>query len=51
MGVNSMIAGVTSRALDSEKKAFMEAGLTHCHAKPLTIEIIKTLLQELNENN
>jgi hypothetical protein len=50
MGVNSMIAGVTSRSSNSEKKAFMEAGLTHCYAKPLTVEIIKTLLQELNEN-
>ncbi|GLT66482.1 hypothetical protein SLA2020_388440 [Shorea laevis] len=48
MGVNSMIVGVTS---NSERKDFMEAGLTHCYAKPLTVEMIKPLLQELNKNN
>lgn len=48
MGVNSMIVGVTSRGLDSEKQAFMGAGLNYCYEKPLKADIVNTLLQDLN---
>jgi hypothetical protein len=50
MGVNSVIMGVTSRDLDSEKNVFIAAGLNECYEKPLTIEKIKSLLKELNKN-
>ncbi|KAL7175325.1 hypothetical protein ACSBR2_029013 [Camellia fascicularis] len=40
MGVNSMIVGMTSRDQDSEKLAFMAAGLDDCHAKPLLIQLL-----------
>ncbi|XVF42385.1 hypothetical protein PTKIN_Ptkin01aG0357900 [Pterospermum kingtungense] len=51
MGVKSMIAGVTSRDLPYEVQDFMEAGLDYCFEKPLTTDIIRFLLQELNKNN
>ncbi|KAK3039739.1 hypothetical protein RJ639_027396 [Escallonia herrerae] len=47
MGVNSMIVGVTSRGLESEKQSFMGAGLNRCHEKPLTTDIVTSLVQEL----
>ncbi|KAI8000135.1 Two-component response regulator 24 [Camellia lanceoleosa] len=51
MGVNSMIVGMTSRDQDSEKLAFMAAGLDDCHVKPLTVDTITSLLQELNKKH
>ncbi|KAF5934613.1 hypothetical protein HYC85_030784 [Camellia sinensis] len=51
MGVNSMIVGMTSRDQDSEKLAFMAAGLDDCHAKPLIVDTITSLLQELNKKH
>ncbi|THG10362.1 two-component response regulator 24-like [Camellia sinensis] len=51
MGVNSMIVGMTSHDQDSEKLAFMAAGLDDCHAKPLTVDTITSLLQELNKKH
>ncbi|KAG5515908.1 hypothetical protein RHGRI_036824 [Rhododendron griersonianum] len=48
MGVNSMIVGMTSRDRDSEKQAFMGAGLDDCYMKPLTADTITSLLQQLN---
>ncbi|CAK9142855.1 unnamed protein product [Ilex paraguariensis] len=50
MEVNSMIVGVTSRGLDSEKQAFMAAGLDDCHEKPLTADAVTSLVQELVKN-
>ncbi|KAK9292334.1 hypothetical protein L1049_020300 [Liquidambar formosana] len=50
MGVKTMIVGVTSRALESEKQAFMGAGLDDCHVKPLSAEIITSLLKKLGKN-
>ncbi|KAI5671034.1 hypothetical protein M9H77_11398 [Catharanthus roseus] len=47
MGVNSRIVGLTSRNLESEKKAFIEAGLDDCLEKPLNNRIIEYLLQSL----
>lgn len=51
MGVNSMIVGVTSRGLDSEKEEFIGAGLNYFYKKPLTIDVIAFLLQELKNKN
>ncbi|KAA8519414.1 hypothetical protein F0562_013711 [Nyssa sinensis] len=51
MGVNSMIVGVTSRGQDSEKQAFMRAGLDDCHVKPLNSNTIASLLQQVNKNH
>ncbi|XP_034684108.1 two-component response regulator 24-like [Vitis riparia] len=51
MGVQSIIMGVTSRDLDSEKEAFIASGLNDCYMKPLTISKISSLLQELMKKN
>ncbi|GAV83803.1 Response_reg domain-containing protein [Cephalotus follicularis] len=50
MGVESMIVGVTSRDLDSDIQAFMAAGLNYCFVKPLTIEKVIPLIEELTGN-
>ncbi|CAK7341251.1 unnamed protein product [Dovyalis caffra] len=50
MGVKSNIVGVTSRTSESVHKDFMEAGLNHCVAKPLTIEKIDSFLPDSNNN-
>ncbi|XP_059625404.1 two-component response regulator 24-like [Cornus florida] len=50
MGVTSMIVGVTTRARDSEKQAFLGAGLNELHEKPLNAAKVNTLLHELSRN-
>ncbi|KAG2316221.1 hypothetical protein Bca52824_019343 [Brassica carinata] len=48
MKVTSMIIGVTSLAdNEEERKAFMEAGLNHCLAKPLSKAKILPLINNL----
>lgn len=48
MEVKSMIVGVTSLAdNEEERRAFMEAGLNHCLAKPLTKAKILPLINQL----
>ncbi|EOA32535.1 hypothetical protein CARUB_v10015824mg [Capsella rubella] len=48
MKVTSMIVGVTSLAdNEEERKAFMEAGLNHCLAKPLTKDKLLPLINHL----
>lgn len=48
MGVKSKIVGVTGHGPTSEKKVgFVEAGLDHCLMKPLTIQSLHSLLQQL----
>lgn len=48
MKVTSMIVGVTSLAdQEEERRAFMEAGLNHCLAKPLTKAKILPLINDL----
>ena len=43
-----MIVGVTSLAdNEEERRAFMEAGLNHCLAKPLTKDKIIPLINQL----
>ncbi|KZV58276.1 hypothetical protein F511_01127 [Dorcoceras hygrometricum] len=49
MGVTSMIVGVTSSSLESEKQAFMRAGLNSCTMKPLGIDAVNTMLNELSK--
>ncbi|KAK9266468.1 hypothetical protein L1049_021380 [Liquidambar formosana] len=50
MGIGSMIVGVTSRNLESEKQAFMGAGLNDCYVKPLTVDDMIAILNKLNNN-
>ncbi|KAL3750438.1 hypothetical protein ACJRO7_011440 [Eucalyptus globulus] len=47
MGVSSMIVGVTSHSMDVEKDTFMAAGLDDCYGKPLSIKILKNILQKM----
>lgn len=47
MGVSSMIVGVTSHSMDTEKGTFMAAGLDDCYGKPLSIQILKNILQKM----
>ncbi|KAF8039274.1 hypothetical protein BT93_B1720 [Corymbia citriodora subsp. variegata] len=47
MGVSSMIVGVTSHSMDTEKDTFMAAGLDDCYEKPLSIKILKDILQKM----
>ncbi|KAG7551990.1 CheY-like superfamily [Arabidopsis thaliana x Arabidopsis arenosa] len=48
MGIESKIAGVTTRANEGEKKEFMEAGLNDFQEKPLTISKLLSILHKLN---
>ncbi|KAI3423373.1 Response regulatory domain-containing protein [Psidium guajava] len=47
MGVGSMIVGVTSHSMDTEKETFMAAGLDDCYGKPLSIKILRNILQKM----
>lgn len=47
MGVTSMIVGVTSCSMDSEKQAFIQAGLNDCIKKPLTIDAVNTMMNDI----
>ncbi|XP_010549639.1 PREDICTED: two-component response regulator ARR22 [Tarenaya hassleriana] len=50
MGVTSMIVGVTSLGNEEEhREAFMEAGLNQCFGKPLNIEKIAPVFNQLKE--
>ncbi|CAH8272321.1 unnamed protein product [Arabidopsis lyrata] len=48
MGIESKIAGVTTRANEGEKKEFMEAGLNDFQEKPLTISKLLSILHKLD---
>ncbi|XP_011002029.1 PREDICTED: two-component response regulator ARR22 [Populus euphratica] len=50
MGVKSIIIGVTSHTSESIHKDFIEAGLNHCVAKPITIAKIDSFLPKSNNN-
>ncbi|XP_061943836.1 two-component response regulator 24-like [Populus nigra] len=50
IGVKSIIVGVTSHTSESIHKDFMEAGLNHCVAKPMTIAKIASFLPKSNNN-
>ncbi|XP_044502360.1 two-component response regulator 24-like [Mangifera indica] len=49
MGVRSLIVGVTTRSLEQEKQAFMEAGLDDYQEKPLTTAKLVQLLDRLRK--
>ncbi|XP_047330970.1 two-component response regulator ARR22-like [Impatiens glandulifera] len=51
MGVNSMIVGITSCDKDEERQAFLEAGLDNCYNKPLTTNVVVSLVQDLANKN
>ncbi|KAF8095672.1 hypothetical protein N665_0326s0014 [Sinapis alba] len=48
MGIESKIAGVTTRAEEEEMKEFMEAGLNDFQEKPLTISKLVSILHNLD---
>lgn len=48
MGIESKIAGVTTRAEEEEVKEFMEAGLNDFQEKPLTISKLVSILHNLD---
>ncbi|KAH0908638.1 hypothetical protein HID58_031959 [Brassica napus] len=48
MGIESKIAGVTTRANEGDKKEFMEAGLNDFQEKPLTISKLLSILHRLD---
>ena len=48
MGIESKIAGVTTRANEGDKKEFMEAGLNDFREKPLTISKLLSILHSLD---
>lgn len=44
MGIESMIVGASSCNRDAEKQEFIEAGLNDYQVKPLTLEVLKSIL-------
>ncbi|KFK44929.1 hypothetical protein AALP_AA1G321100 [Arabis alpina] len=47
MGIESKIAGVTTRSKEGEKQEFMDAGLNDFQEKPLTLSKLLSILQKL----
>ncbi|KAK4358499.1 hypothetical protein RND71_020728 [Anisodus tanguticus] len=51
MGITTMIVGMTTLYDKEEfRKEFMEAGLDECYKKPLTMEIIQSLIEKISNN-
>ncbi|KAK9182997.1 hypothetical protein WN944_026146 [Citrus x changshan-huyou] len=51
LGIETKIVGVTSLNSETEKEAFMQAGLDLCHTKPLNVCKIIPLMEDLMKNN
>ena len=51
MGIKIKIVGVTSLNSEAEREAFMQAGLDLCHTKPLSVDKILPLMEDLMKNN
>ncbi|XP_010548750.1 PREDICTED: two-component response regulator ARR22 [Tarenaya hassleriana] len=51
MGIESVIAGVSTRTKEGEKKEFMEAGLDDFQEKPLTISKLLSILHKLHPSS
>ncbi|KAK4734280.1 hypothetical protein R3W88_008541 [Solanum pinnatisectum] len=50
MHVDSLIVGMTSRKKEEEEKSFMNAGLDYYYQKPLTIDVVRDLVEKINRN-
>ncbi|KAG5577001.1 hypothetical protein H5410_057135 [Solanum commersonii] len=49
MGITTMIVGITTPDVnDKYHKEFMEAGLDECYEKPLTKEILQSLVEKIS---
>ncbi|XP_012477997.1 two-component response regulator 24 [Gossypium raimondii] len=48
MGIRSVIAGVSSRAMEEEIREFMEAGLDDYQEKPLTMSKLVSIIHKIN---
>ncbi|CAN8255842.1 unnamed protein product [Cochlearia groenlandica] len=48
MGIESKIAGVTTRSNEGDKREFMEAGLNDFQEKPLTLSKLLSILHNLD---
>ncbi|XP_027349099.1 two-component response regulator 24-like [Abrus precatorius] len=51
MGVDSMIAGVSARAVEAQVREFMEAGLDEYLEKPLTLSKLTSIINKTNESH
>ncbi|XVE72819.1 hypothetical protein DITRI_Ditri11bG0069200 [Diplodiscus trichospermus] len=51
MGIRSMIAGVSTRAMEQEIQAFKEAGLDDYQEKPLTMSKLTSIIRKMNHND
>ena len=47
MGIESTIAGVSTRSVEAQKREFMEAGLDDYQEKPLTIAKLTSILHKM----
>ncbi|XP_073299193.1 two-component response regulator 24-like [Primulina huaijiensis] len=47
MGVTNMIVGVTSCSMESETQAFIRAGVDGCIKKPLSIDAVNNMMNDL----
>ncbi|KAH0663931.1 hypothetical protein KY290_030432 [Solanum tuberosum] len=50
MHVDSLIVGMTSRKTEEEEKSFMNTGLDYYYQKPLTIYVVRDLVEKINGN-
>lgn len=50
MGIQSTIAGVSSRSVDENIQEFWEAGLNDYQQKPLNFTKLVSILQKVNHN-
>ncbi|KAH0689162.1 two-component response regulator ARR22-like [Solanum tuberosum] len=50
MHVDSLIVEMTSRKKEEEEKSFMDVGLDYYYQKPLTIDVVRDLVEKIKEN-
>ncbi|KAK4733930.1 hypothetical protein R3W88_008191 [Solanum pinnatisectum] len=50
MHVDRLIVGMTSREKGEEEKSFMDVGLDYYYQKPLTIDVVRDLVEKIKEN-
>ncbi|KAG5615651.1 hypothetical protein H5410_015475 [Solanum commersonii] len=50
MHVDCLIVEMTSREKEEEEKSFMDVGLDYYYQKPLTIDVVRDLVEKIKEN-
>ncbi|KAK4733998.1 hypothetical protein R3W88_008259 [Solanum pinnatisectum] len=48
--VDSLIVRMTSREKEEEEKSFLDAGIDYYYPKPLTIDVVRDLVEKINGN-